>query len=74
MKPSRPTLLLALLLSACNLGPDYQRPRFLCVFDWKQGKGDSSAQVPDEWWRLYQDKTLNRLVTEALAANPTLDA
>ncbi len=32
------------------------------------------ADIPGEWWRLFRSKALNRLVEEALANNPSLDA
>ncbi|MGD9738135.1 MAG: efflux transporter outer membrane subunit [Bauldia sp.] len=32
------------------------------------------ANVPDRWWTLFRSDTLNRLVDEALAANPSLAA
>ena len=32
------------------------------------------ADIPGQWWTLFRSKPLNRLVEEALANNPTLDA
>ncbi len=34
----------------------------------------SGADIPGQWWTLFRSKRLNRLVEEALANNPTLDA
>ena len=34
----------------------------------------SGADVPGQWWTLFRSPALNRLVTEALANNPNLDA
>jgi multidrug efflux system outer membrane protein len=31
---------------------------------------DSTAQLPDPWWTIFQDETLDKLVEEALAHNP----
>ncbi|WP_410824794.1 efflux transporter outer membrane subunit, partial [Methylobacterium oryzisoli] len=42
------------------------------------GSADQSfvagADIPGQWWQLFRSKALNRLVEEALAHNPTLDA
>jgi NodT family efflux transporter outer membrane factor (OMF) lipoprotein len=34
----------------------------------------SGADIPGQWWTLFRSKALNRLVEEALANNPTLEA
>lgn len=42
------------------------------------GSADQSfvagADIPGAWWKLFRSKALNRLVEEALANNPTLEA
>ena len=42
------------------------------------GSADQSfrngADIPGDWWRLFRSKALNRLVEEALANNPNLEA
>ena len=75
-------LLTGTLLSACStVGPDYHRPSS-AVID-KPGAaapfvgGNEAAfaalqPVPDRWWQLYRDPTLDRLVQQALAANTDL--
>ncbi|CAM3769698.1 Outer membrane protein OprM precursor [compost metagenome] len=71
---------LSLLLSACQMvGPDYQVPKDAAIQRADlQGElrqdADSvvSAPVPKDWWHLYQDERLNRLVRQALAANSEL--
>ena len=35
---------------------------------------NAGAELPSDWWRLYDDATLNGLLQEALAANPDLRA
>ncbi len=65
---------LAVLLSACAaVGPDYQPPK---VESPKQWGGTSGMAVPaaasvrlDVWWRHFNDPSLNRLITDTLAAN-----
>lgn len=69
-------ILSALALSACAVGPDYVAPSpnptrsgpFL------SGRDDAfkPSPLPADWWRLYNDPTLDKLVEEALAANTDL--
>ena len=33
-------------------------------------QGDQTAQLPDPWWTIFHDATLDKLVDEALAHNP----
>jgi NodT family efflux transporter outer membrane factor (OMF) lipoprotein len=67
---------LAALLGGCVVGPNYSPP--------VPPKGadsplvsvnptvESTAQPPDDWWRLYDDPELNRLIQIALTANTDL--
>jgi len=66
------------LAGACSVGPDYRAPDTppgaqgpLVAFD---AAVETPAQPPDDWWRLYDDPALDRLVREALAANADLGA
>ncbi|CAN7731644.1 efflux transporter outer membrane subunit [Pseudomonas sp. LjRoot277] len=71
---------LGLLLSACQVvGPDYHLPDEAAVHreDLQgdlvvNGKNVVSAPVPSDWWRLYQDPHLDRLVEQAMASNTDL--
>lgn len=70
------TLLLAIGLTACTVGPDYEPPtppkganQPLPASD---ATGLSTADTPDAWWRLYSDGKLDALVLEAFAANDDL--
>lgn len=68
------------LLCACQVvGPDYQLPAEAAVNRADlQGElaGETvntvSAPVPGDWWRLYQDPRLDRLVQQAMASNSDL--
>lgn len=69
--------LAALLLAGCALGPDYKRsadpvspeaPAFVDPGISKVSPGPAQGQ----WWRLFNDPALDRLVTEALAHNTDL--
>ena len=62
----------ALLLSACVVGPNYQRPATPAVAARPivtTAPATAATPLPDHWWRLYDDPALDRLVTEALAHN-----
>lgn len=75
------TVLLALALSACaTAGPDYHPPENSVAtapaaqgaFHSAQGSQFSQADLPDHWWRLYNDPTLDGLIEQALGANADL--
>lgn len=67
---------LPLLASACAAGPDYRAPatpgasvgRFVTAAP----AVDPTAPLPDDWWRLYADPVLDRLIAQAFAANTDL--
>lgn len=70
-------------LSACTtVGPDYRVPDRAAVRDAVANGPLQGAQaphvaitpVPDDWWRLYDDERLDRLITKALAANTNIRA
>lgn len=75
-----PTLLaLSLALSACALGPDYQRPQLQTPAQFKQIEGWTQAQPGDalargNWWQLYGDAELNALVDRLNVSNQNLAA
>jgi len=76
----------ALSLTACAVGPDYERPAPPAVRTYTatplpertaqaEGKSQGFAlgqDLPAEWWRLFHSDKLDRLVTQALANNPSL--
>lgn len=63
-------------LLGCTVGPRYQPP---AVADGAQAPlvsltptAETSAQPPDEWWRLYHDALLDEFLQEAFTANTDL--
>ncbi len=64
----------ALLLSSCMLGPDFKLPDDNGGLKWKASKSTAGTHLPDDWWKLFNDSELNRLVDRALAANNDLAA
>ena len=74
------SLLLALLLSACTAGPDYQSPSLFTPSTWFRSGGAStpaarqaSLPVPEpvdpEWWDSFHDPVLTSLMRRVAGAN-----
>ncbi|APC18873.1 RND transporter [Pseudomonas frederiksbergensis] len=66
-----------LMLSACAIGPDYQRPPVAEPAQFKQADGWRQATPSDSlargaWWELYGDQPLNGLVEKLNSANQTV--
>ncbi len=69
-------IVLLLLLGACKVGPNYKRPP-LTVPDQYRGLAPDAGQQQQaseqfaqmKWWSVFQDKTLQSLINEALANN-----
>lgn len=79
-------VLLALTLPACsdwfpraNLAPTYEPPQYVVPASWHgtspfvEAKPSDDELRPD-WWKLYTDPVLDKLVEQAMAANPDLQA
>jgi NodT family efflux transporter outer membrane factor (OMF) lipoprotein len=74
-------LLLLLSLAGCAVGPDYHAPSAarLGIPDDYAASIAAGSQAPSEqelatWWGALGDPLLDRLVTQALAANPDIQA
>ena len=70
----RPLVALGVLaLGACMVGPDYERPAMPLPGAFAGPSAAVAAgttdSVPAEWWRLFDDPTLDDLVATALANN-----
>ncbi len=63
-----------LLLGSCMLGPDFQLPGASGGSKWKEGQATPGTRLPDNWWRLFNDGDLTKLVNRALSANNDLAA
>lgn len=82
----RSSLVLAMLnLSACgwfpavNLAPKYEPPQYVVPDSWHGSSPFVEAKPADgtlrpDWWKLYNDPVLDKLVEQAIAANPDLQA
>ncbi|WP_061537195.1 efflux transporter outer membrane subunit [Collimonas arenae] len=80
-------LLAALMLGGCMVGPDFVRPAPPDVDRYTQDPmpavmtADGNAQrlipgaeVPFDWWRMFNSAQLDAMVKQAIANNPTLEA
>jgi multidrug efflux system outer membrane protein len=64
------------ILNGCAVGPDYKPPAPADGADAplisRTPTAETTAEPPDDWWRLYQDALLDQLLQEAFAANADL--
>ncbi len=81
---------IVLLMVGCAVGPDFKRPAAPAAKEYtshplpadvEPGGGGGAPQhfvqnmdIPAQWWTLFHSPSLNRLVEQALKANPTLKA
>jgi NodT family efflux transporter outer membrane factor (OMF) lipoprotein len=78
-----------LMLGGCAVGPDFFAPAAPAVEGYEPGKeatktasGPGTAaqafrmgrDVPGQWWRLFHSRALDKLIDEALVANPSAEA
>ncbi|MBC8042069.1 MAG: TolC family protein, partial [Rhizobacter sp.] len=81
-------LLLALLAAGCAVGPNYERPQVApsqAAWKWTPDSltatstvlpvrrtAQDSAVVPNKWWLIFADASLDSLESQSLAANQDL--
>jgi multidrug efflux system outer membrane protein len=64
--------LMVMLLSACATPTDLQKTAGELPASWAAPMGQAASGVSAQWWTIYGDLTLNRLVDEALRQNANL--
>ena len=69
------------LLASCTVGPAYVRPTPLTAMPaaFKEQEGWKVAQpqdsrIPEQWWKIYNDPTLNSLAEQVAVSNLTVAA
>jgi NodT family efflux transporter outer membrane factor (OMF) lipoprotein len=78
-------LLVILNLSACgwfpavNLAPKYEPPQYVVPDSWHGSSPFVEAKPADgelrpDWWKLFDDPVLDKLIEQGMAANPDLQA
>lgn len=60
---------IAVLITGCAVGPDYKEPVVAVPTHWHEAITTAKTALPDKWWQTFNDKELNRLISEAIAAN-----
>jgi outer membrane protein, multidrug efflux system len=60
---------IAVLITGCAVGPDYKEPVVAVPKQWHEATATAKTALPDKWWQTFNDKELNRLINEAIAAN-----
>src|SRR5215472_8620896 len=64
---------LAALLAACaGVGPEYVKPEVDLPAGWRDAPPDGAKVQEADWWKVYDDPVLDRLVAEALKSNANL--
>ena len=64
-------LLILLVLTGCAMGPDYIRPEIMLPLNSDNASTQAQFTATD-WWKLFNDPTLDRIEAEALAFNRDL--
>lgn len=60
----------ALLAAGCTtLGPNYSRPALTLPAQYPATPADVASSIAPDWWTLFEEPELTRLVQQALAAN-----
>jgi NodT family efflux transporter outer membrane factor (OMF) lipoprotein len=71
-----PLVVMLAFLAGCAVGPPYRPPAIAAGAQAPlvslSPAAETSAQPPDDWWRLYSDPMLDQLLQEAFAANDDL--
>src|SRR5262245_14063447 len=57
------------LFASCAVGPDYKRPDINSPTSFRGDHTTTNTAVEMAWWQVYQDKTLQALIREALSNN-----
>ena len=60
---------LVVLLGACAVGPDYEKPLVETPETWRFTGAEASDVVNTRWWTQFEDPVLDELIDEALTAN-----
>ena len=61
-------------VSACNLGPDYQRPELPAPAAWSGADGQAAAWPSTDWWRSFGSPQLDTYIAQAQHTNDDLAA
>jgi multidrug efflux system outer membrane protein len=65
---------LALMLGACSMVPDYERPGIDMPAAWSATEAAEAQAVSADWWKNFGDPELDALMATALGANLDIEA
>ena len=70
------SILTALFLGGCAIGPDYVRPDVVVPETFLPHDNNQTVQqtIDTRWWKSFQDETLNRAIEDALRTNYDLQS
>ncbi len=73
-RPIAVPLALVAALTGCAVGPDYHRPELALPDHYPDANAadTAGAEITPDWWTLYGDAELDRLITQALKNNADL--
>ncbi len=57
------------LLTGCMVGPDYRLPEVKTPSRYAGAQNHHNIAPPDDWWKVFEDPILNRLIKDAAAFN-----
>ena len=66
------SLLIAVVLTGCAIGPDYKRPVIDTPAAWRVEEKEAQDKANTAWWHQFEDDVLNGLIDEALKQNNDL--
>ena len=66
------SLLIAVVLTGCAIGPDYKRPTINTPAAWRVEEKEAQDKANTAWWHQFEDDVLNGLIDEALKQNNDL--
>ena len=66
------SLLIAMVLAGCAIGPDYKRPTINTPAAWRVEEKEAQDKANTAWWHQFEDDVLNGLIDEALKQNNDL--
>jgi outer membrane protein, multidrug efflux system len=73
MKSTLLTIFITFWVAGCAVGPDFKKPPIDTPVTWKGQQANTITQsIPNDWWTIFGDETLNDLQRRAIRANQNL--
>jgi multidrug efflux system outer membrane protein len=60
---------LALWITGCAIGPDYQQPLVVTPTQFRHSDANTSTSINQEWWKAFEDPNLTKSIEEAVSNN-----